>query len=75
MNAWQLKQLKKFKLEKSDIKTIKTPYLKVHDWKNTHHEFAEFKHYPCKGKCWQYTLLGFIEMLEWKCKDCFWFDK
>lgn len=73
MNTWQLGKLNKFKLKETDITEIKIAYAVISDWKKTHKEFAEFKHYTCK--CWLFELLWFIEKLNWKCRDCSWFNK
>ena len=73
MNTWQLWKLNKFKLKEKDITEIKLPYAVISDWKKTHKEFTEFKHYVCE--CWNYELLWFIEKFSWKCKDCIWFNK
>ena len=73
MNTWQLWKLNKFKLKLTDIVNVSLPFLKIVDWKKTHNEVANFKHYTCS--CGQVTLLWFIEKLGWKCKDCSWFNK
>lgn len=68
MNTWQLWKLNKFKLKEEDLKLIRINYLTIVDWKKTHKEFAEFKHFMCK--CWNYELLWFIDKFENKCRFC-----
>ena len=73
MNDWQQSMLKKYKLTANDINIIRVPFLKIADWQKSHNEFLEAKHYMCS--CWQVTLLWYIDLLKWKCKDCSWYNK
>ena len=68
MNEWQQLMLKKYKLTVDDISIIRVPFLKIVDWQKSHNEFIEAKHYTCS--CGQVTLLGYIDLFKWKCKDC-----